>query len=68
MTDEEIFRLFSSIQADIGIVRQEQEFVTISLSRLNISLKGLTDEMINFGHRIDILNRHLQRLIRLQTQ
>jgi hypothetical protein len=49
-------------------VRQEQEFVTISLSRLNISLKGLTDEMVNFGHRIDILNRHLQRLIRLQTQ
>ena len=58
MTDEEIFRLFSSIQADIAILRQEQDLNLVTLNRLRNSIGELVDEMKNINHV-------LKRLLRL---
>lgn len=58
MTDEEIFRLFCSIQADIAILRQEHDMNLATLNRLGTGLYELTDEMKNINHV-------LKRLLRL---
>lgn len=60
LTDEEIFRLFSSIQADIAVLRQEQDLNLVTLNRLRNSIGELVDEMKNIHHV-------LKRLLRLHT-
>ncbi len=57
LTDEEIFRLFSSIQVDIAVLRQEQDLNLVTLNRLNNSVEMLTDEMKNMNH---VLKRMLR--------
>ena len=59
LTDEEIFRLFSSIQADIAILRQEQDLNLVTLNRLSNSVDELVDEMKNINHV-------LKRMLRLR--